>query len=289
MLHFEIVVNKSRNTIGPAVRAQRSGRVEATDPADRAVPSGPGSLRPLNARSLALSILLGSHPPQLPARSLVALAELFDIPAGTMRTALSRMLAAGEVDAADGRYRLAGRLIERQGAQDVGRHAPVGVWDGRWHTIVAVEDQRDLAERRQFRATMANHRFGELRPDIWTRPSNLGDPPTEPGWLVTTGPLLGIDGHELAGRLWDLDVVATTTRELLAEMAALRSARDWSDPASIPELFTTSAAVVRFLRHEPLLPVELTPPGWPVDELRNSYDDFEADHQRLLQQFLRRA
>jgi hypothetical protein len=74
-------------------------------------------LGPLDARSLALSVLLGSHPPVLPARALVALAELFGIAGGTMRTALSRMVAAGELEAADGRYRLAGRLLERQRAQ----------------------------------------------------------------------------------------------------------------------------------------------------------------------------
>ena len=57
----------------------------------------------LNARSLALSVLLGSHPPELPARAFVSLATLFGIAAGTMRTAISRMLAAGELAAVDGR------------------------------------------------------------------------------------------------------------------------------------------------------------------------------------------
>ena len=56
---------------------------------------------------------------------------------------------------------------------------------------------------------------------------------------------------------------------------------------SIPSLFTTSATVVRFLRNEPLLPVEITPWTWRVDEVRATYDRFEADHQRLLQTFLR--
>lgn len=258
MLHFKIAVDKTRN-----------------------------SLRPLNARSLALSVLLGSHPPRLPASAFVALAELFGIPGGTMRTALSRMVASGEVVADDGRYRLAGRLIERQGAQDEGRRDPAVDWDGHWHTIVAADDQREAGDRRRFRAIMANRRFGELRPDIWTRPSNLGDPPVEPGWLVTTGPIGGIDPGRLAARLWDLEAIAGDGRALLGDMAVCRRDCDWSDPAAIPGLFTTSAAVVRFLRHEPLLPPELTPPDWPVHELRAVYDRFEADHQRLLQRFLR--
>jgi hypothetical protein len=79
------------------------------------------AMRPLNARSLVLSLLLGLDPPELSARALVRLAELFGIAPGTMRTALSRMAATGELAGdADG-YRLVGRLLERKAAQDIGR------------------------------------------------------------------------------------------------------------------------------------------------------------------------
>lgn len=272
MLRFPIVVSKLSN-IGSI-------------PPDLQVPL---RLRPLNARSIALSVLLGSHPPELPARAFVALAELFGIAGGTMRTALSRMTASGDITTIDGRYRLAGRLLDRQAAQDAGRRAPGPRWNGTWHTIVTAPDQRDLAERRRFRTLMANRRFGELRPDIWMRPSNLARPPAEPDWIVTTGALDGVAPTQLAARLWDLPAIADQGELLLDEMAAQRAAADWDDPASIPGVFTTSAAVVRFLRNEPLLPAELTPPDWPVDRVRSDYDRFEADHQRLLQAFLRGA
>ncbi len=71
-------------------------------------------------------------------------------------------------------------------------------------------------------------------------------------------------------------------------MHRLRSECDWEDVRSIPELFLLSATVVRFLRSDPLLPAELVPDDWPSSELRSTYDRFERDHQRLLQQFLRR-
>jgi phenylacetic acid degradation operon negative regulatory protein len=275
MLQSSIVMSKSSN-----ITAGRDG-------------DGELALRPLNTRSIALSVLLGSHPPELPARAFVALAELFGIPGGTMRTALSRMVATGEITGADAHYRLAGRLLDRQRAQDVGRRPPRGTWDGRWHTVVAVADQRELAERRRFRSTMANLRFGELRPDIWMRPTNLDRPPGDEGWgddlIVTTGDLDGVDPNRLTARLWDLAGLDAGARRLLAAMDRRRRECAWDDPRSIPDLFTTSAAVVRFLRNEPLLPTELTPPGWPVDRLRREYDAFEADHQRLLQTFLRRA
>ena len=54
-------------------------------------PAGaPGALRlaPLTARSVLLSVLLGSHPPELPVRALVGAAELFGISHGSARVAL---------------------------------------------------------------------------------------------------------------------------------------------------------------------------------------------------------
>jgi phenylacetic acid degradation operon negative regulatory protein len=246
------------------------------------------SLEPLDARSLALSALLGSHPPMLPARALVALAELFGIAGGTMRTALSRMVAAGELAADGGRYRLAGRLLDRQHAQDIGRRRPQRRWNGDWHTVIAAADQRQLADRRRFRASMANHRFGELRPDIWMRPANLDPPSPTPDVIVITGTLAGADPIELRDRLWDIATMRRRGAVLSATVDRLRAETDWSDPASIPEVFVTSAAVVRYLRDEPLLPPGLSPPDWPADELRPAYDALEQQLQALLRTFLAR-
>lgn len=248
-----------------------------------------GRLRPLGARSLALSVLLGSHPPEMPARALVELAELFGIASGTMRTALSRSVANRELVVADGQYRLTERLLDRQRAQDAGRQPPPDRWDGRWHTVIAANDQRELAERRRFRTAMDNDRFGELRPDIWMRPANLPGPAPEPDWIASTATIRGIGDDDLVGRLWDRAAIDATARDLLREMARCRSTCDWDDPTSIPELFLVSASAVRFLRSDPLLPTELTPPEWPMREVRATYDDFERNHQRLLQQFLRRG
>jgi len=245
--------------------------------------------RPLNARSLALSVLLGSHPPRLPTRAFAALADLFDIPSGTMRTALSRMVGNGEVVRTDAHYRLTGHLLERQRAQDTSRRATVPAWDGRWHTIVTAPDHRRIAERRRFRSLMANHRFGELRPDIWMRPTNLDRPPTDPDWICTSGELDGTDAAALADRLWPLDSLAAEAHHLLRRLDQMSDAIDWDDVRSIPELFTFSATVVRFLRSDPLLPPELTPQAWPVDRLRTRYDPFERAHQQLLRTFLRAA
>ncbi|HEY6799351.1 MAG TPA: hypothetical protein VI121_01815 [Agromyces sp.] len=246
-------------------------------------------LAPLDARSLALSALLGTHPPVLPARALVALADLFGIAGGTMRTALSRMGANGELVLADGRYRLAGRLLDRQRSQDIGRRDPAEAWDGTWHTLVVVPDQRRLPERRRFRAVMSDHRFGELRPDIWMRPANLDPPPHDHDVIVTTGALSGTDPGLLCARLWDLDSLRVRGDALLSELRRQRDESDWSDPRSIPGIFTFSAAVVRYLRDDPLLPPQLAPADWPAASLRVEYDVAEGRLQHLLHGFLRAA
>ena len=247
------------------------------------------SFRRLNARSLALSALLGTHPPVLPARSLVALAELFGIAGGTMRTALSRMAAQGEIRAVDGRYHLAGRLLERQQTQDIGRRPPDPAWDGRWHTVVAADDQRDVTDRRRFRVTLTDHRFGELRPDTWLRPANLPAPDLGPTAIVVTGTLDRAVEPALVARLWDLASLADTAQHLVNRIDRHCAGTDLTAPASIPATFTLSAAIVRFLRSEPLLPSPLTPADWPVDQLRHRYDDLERDLQTTLRGFLRSA
>ena len=271
MLPCQIVVSKERDIDTNRERPGRDAEL---------------GFEPLDARSLALSVLLGSHPPVLPARALVALADLFGIASGTMRTALSRMVAAGELETADGRYRLAGRLLERQRAQDIGRRQPTDRWDGTWHTVIAAADQRQLADRRRFRALMANHRFGELRPDIWMRPANLPVPSPARDWIVTTGPIAGADPSELRDRLWDIDALGRRGTALLATVTRLHAETDWTDPASIPDVFLASAAVVRYLRDDPLLPPELTARDWPTSRLRPAYDALELAFQGLLRSFL---
>ena len=113
-------------------------------------------IRPFNARSLVLSVLLGLPEPRLAASAPGRLAELFGIAPGTMRTAISRMLAAGELAGVDGSYELRGPLIERKAAQDVGRRPAGDAWDGTWWFVTVVTPSRQLADRRRFRTAMAN-------------------------------------------------------------------------------------------------------------------------------------
>lgn len=240
------------------------------------------TVRPFNARSVVLSVLLGRHDSQLPAAALVRLAALFGIAEGTLRTALSRMVAAGELDGGADGYRLIGRLLERKAAQDSGRTAPPARWDGAWVAVLVTVPRRDSTERRAFRTHMANLRMGELRPDTWLRPDNLAVGPNgEAGAAIVRGPLAGDGPQALVHRLWPLAEIAEQAAELRRRCElALPTLR--TDPAALPANFTLAAEVVRFLRAEPLLPPELCPSPWPPDALRATYDEFDRAFGRAL-------
>src|SRR6185312_507052 len=70
--------------------------------------------RPLSARSVLASALLGADQPSLSVGELVAMTSLFGITEGAARTCLWRMVSNGELTSDDGSYALAGRLLERR-------------------------------------------------------------------------------------------------------------------------------------------------------------------------------
>lgn len=239
-------------------------------------------LRPLSTRSLLLSVLLGSHPPRLPLASLVAFCALFDVRPGTVRTALSRMVAAGEVVQVarpDGvaSYAVTGPLLDRQRHQDIGRATAGADWNGEWITAIVTADARPVAERRHFRSRMLGTKMGELRPDVWMRPANLEGPDAGDGLIVTVGGLDGTDDDELVGRLWDLPGID-------ARSAALLAALDHHDD-DLARRFLTLAAALNHLRTEPQLPAELSP-STTSDELRRAYGAAEREFQGALAEFL---
>ena len=239
-------------------------------------------IRPLTARSLALSALLGTHPPTLPPRSFVALGEAFGIGEGAMRTALSRMVASGDVHAEGGRYTLGSRLVDRQTSQDAARHPSPTAWDGTWWIVIVSADRRPIAERRAFRARMRHHRLGELRPDIWLRPANLDGPAGDDTVLVSRGGIIERDPRQLVRQLWDLDAIAADARMLVPLAEEAESWLASGDPSLLPDVFVVSIAVARFLLSEPLLPPEVAPPDANTERLRPAYERLEGGSGRLI-------
>ncbi|MEU6476982.1 PaaX family transcriptional regulator C-terminal domain-containing protein [Streptomyces sp. NPDC047017] len=231
----------------------------------------PVELRPLSARSVVLSLLLGTHPPELPVKDLLRAVEPFGVGASTLRAALSRMVTAGDLRRSDGGvYGLSDRLLERQRRQDAAVHSGTRRWDGDWEMAVVTATGRGPAERAALRARLTALRLAELREGVWLRPANLDRP-----WPD------GLDGvvrrftarpeepaRELAARLWPVEAWAATARVLLDHVA--RGGR----PA---DRFTALAAVVHHLLADPVLPAALLPADWPGPRLRAAYTEYQRE------------
>jgi phenylacetic acid degradation operon negative regulatory protein len=248
---------------------------------------GDRTSRPLTTRSIMLSLLLGSHPPEMHVGALVDVARLFGVSGGTVRTSLSRMVDRTELVADGGKYRLSEKLLPRQAEQDAGRTRPEGRWDGTWFTAIVTAERRSDAERRRFRTRAVGSKFGELRPDIWMRPATTDPPSDLDDTVITQGALVAGDDADLVGRLWDLAAIDRISFDLAADLDRAGDALEGAGADAIAPAFESLALALRQLRTEPQLPVELHPSD-AGDRLRNRYHQVERSFRTTLADYLHR-
>jgi len=244
--------------------------------------------RPLSARSVLATALLGAPEPHLTVGELVAMASLFGISDGAARTCLWRMVSAGELTSDDGTYALAGDLLERrQRVDEASRTAVTRPWDGTWELAVVSLDRRSAADRLALRKAATALHLAELREGVWIRPDNL-----DPDRLPTLRAVLDrqcVHFHDAATNipaetirsLFSLDDWAANARRLTRAMSDEVDA-EAVGAADYAYWFGLSVTVVRHLQLDPLLPAELITDDWPGDDLRNAYRPFnEVFQQRL--------
>ncbi|HEX5365636.1 MAG TPA: PaaX family transcriptional regulator C-terminal domain-containing protein [Acidimicrobiales bacterium] len=254
----------------------------------------PADRRPLTARSVVASTLLGVQPPRLPTRILVQSGELFGIAEGTTRVALSRMVAQGELRPDGDGYRLAGRLLDRQARQSASRRAETEGWDGTWElALVRSGRARRPADRAALRQALSSLRLSELREGVWLRPANLPAGRAPAARAVAAGQCLwvahaGLDPAPDPAELWDLAGWAAEARSMREELSGLLPRLTAGDTGALGVGFVTSAAALRLLQHDPLLPSELRPDRWPGDALRRDYDRYDAAYRAVWTTWFRR-
>lgn len=229
----------------------------------------PQSLSKMTARSVVLSVLLGAHPAWATSAELLDLTSDFGIREQTLRVALTRMVATGDLVRSDDGYRLSDRLLDRQLRQDDALYPRTKDWDGSWVTLVITAVGMDARARAALRNTLQIRRFGELREGLWLRPDNLDDElPAEIAQRVRVLRARDDDPAGLARQLWDLPGWVATGQRLLDDMSAARD---------VPGRFQVAAGIVRHLLTDPVLPQGLLPVHWPGAELRGAYADFAAE------------
>ena len=238
------------------------------------------------------SVLLGTEPAWLPTPRLIRTAELFGISEGTARTALSRMAAAGEAEAVEGGYRLAGRLAARQDRQAASRRAVTLAWDGTWELVVVAGGAgRPAGARAALRDALRQLRLAELREGLWARPANLEatrspsaaavvDEWCQRWWGARPGSPVDVD------RRFGLTSWQSTAVELEAQMGELLAPLEAGDTGALAAGFVTSAAVLRHLQADALLPAELLPEDWRGQALRSAYDRYDAAYRTVLRTWL---
>ena len=227
-------------------------------------------IAPLPARSVALSLVLGANPNPMTSADLTSAAERFEIPVATLRVALTRAVAAGDLARDAEGYTVGPRLHARQVRQvEVLGHTD-NPWDGEWEMAIVVVSGRPGTERAALRDQLMGARLAELREGVWTRPANLGHAAdyADIEVLTTFRARPDDDATELAARLWDLSAWAGDGHGWLQRLRAV------SEPA--PRL-AVAAQLVRHLTSDPLLPAELLPADWPGAELRTAYADYQAE------------
>ena len=223
----------------------------------------------MTARSVVLSVMLGAHPACATAAELIRLTADFGIREPTVRVALTRMVAAGDLVRSEDGYRLSERLLTRQRRQDDALSPRSRDWDGSWTTLIVTSVGGDARTRSALRNALQDKRFGELREGVWLRPANVD---VELGEEIATRVRVlssrDVAPAELAATLWDLTGWAQKGRHMLSEMAAAQD---------VPGRFVVAAAIVRHLLTDPVLPAELLPADWPGAALRAAYHDFAAE------------
>ncbi|GAA0950037.1 hypothetical protein GCM10009560_69000 [Nonomuraea longicatena] len=221
--------------------------------------------------------------------ALVRLMRPLEIAAPAVRTAVSRMVRQGWLTPVRLRhgpgYGLTPRCVRRldEAALRIYRAGTIS-WRGRWHVIV-LGPVPDRGRRERLRANLSFLGYAALSEGTWLGPrssielDNLLD--GEGVAADRFDAALEGDPGELLARAWNLDVIGGSYELWLAEATELVATLPEGAPDDL--VFATRSRLVHgwrnFLFHDPGLPTELLPDGWPGVKAR-AY--FEQEAARLL-------
>jgi len=176
--------------------------------------------------------------------------------------------------------------MARRSRQSASRSGVTTDYSGRWRLAVVTTSGSTPDVRSERRRALAYARLAELREGVWMRPDNLAGPLTTSTGLDGDVEFMSArpsDARQLAARLWDLEVWSRRSFALLDRLAALPPV----GPDELAPGFSLSAAVLRHLQADPLLPEELEPPAWPGRQLRADYDEWDVRYRSILAEWSR--
>jgi len=225
------------------------------------------------ARSFVLDLLSTLRRGAMPVRALVEAAALFEIAEGSVRVALTRLLAEGLVERDErGEYRLGANAAPIRDRVATWRDlsAQLRSWSGGWIGIFGVAAPSRLEQRRSRRA-LDLLGFRTLARGLEVRPDNLASGVARvreqlvalglpAGALVCELRELDAISEARARSLWDTSaLVAGYRRHCRAIEASARRLRAASEERAMVESFRVGGAALRALAKDPLLPEPIVP------------------------------
>jgi phenylacetic acid degradation operon negative regulatory protein len=227
------------------------------------------------AKSLTLDLLSTLAGGTMPVSALVKAGELFGIAENSMRVALARLLAAGQIERDErGRYRLGEKAapIDRRVTSWRRIDQRLRSWGDGWLGVYAGGAPRrpDRQLRRRERA-LRFLGFAELAPGLALRPDNLRGGVAavrdelqalglEAGALVFELAALDPASDARARGLWDVTALCAGYRQSLADIdASEKRLQLASEEEGMVESFLIGGRVIRQLVLDPLLPEPIVP------------------------------
>lgn len=220
-----------------------------------------------------------------PVAALVELLAALDVREPAVRTAVSRMLHAGWLEAvrlpAGACYALSPRAARRldEAAKRIYRTGG-DAWDGQWHVLV-VAGPAGRAERNRLHAQLAYLGYGPLGTGTWVAPR----PAPELDGVLSDAGVQGQrfraryeeDHARLARRVWDLPALAARYEAFLDDARERLAAADpRSDAAAFAARLRLLHAWRQFLKVDPGLPAALLPADWPGTTAAAWFDEQSA-------------
>jgi phenylacetic acid degradation operon negative regulatory protein len=229
-----------------------------------------------SAKSFILDLLSTLRRGTMPVSALIEAGRLFGIAENSLRVALTRLRAAGQVERdSRGRYRLgeAARPVGRRVTswRDVERR--IRRWDGGWAGVLGGERAAAAGQRDRRRRDRALRFLGfrSLAPAFWIRPDNLRGGVDA---LRSELAALGLRPGDMVFALRQLDPVTEARARGLWEPKALHAAhrslrieveKSYQRIDALPveramrESFLLGGRVIRQLTLDPLLPEAIDP------------------------------
>ncbi len=253
-------------------------------------------------KSLTLDLLSTLRGGSMPIAALVAAGEVFGLGEGSVRVAVTRLVAGGQVERDErGRYRLgpASAPVTRKLTGWRRLEEPTRRWSGGWLAVHRGGPAGRGGARRARERALRWHGLEELRPGLHLRPDNLRGGADalraslaafglEPGALVARLGDLGPASDAEARALWDGAALERGYRASLAELAESEQRLDQVDEArAMAESFLLGGRIIGQLVLDPLLPEPLVDPE-PRRALVTAMRRYDRRGRRLWAAFMER-